>query len=121
MPIKLKRAYDKPDENDGFRILVDRLWPRGLSKTEAKIDAWLKDIAPSDQLRKWYAHDLAKWLEFKQFYMAELAAKEELIQTLIEKASTKPVTLVYAKRDVEHNNAIVLKEYMDRLMNCRGI
>lgn len=111
--IKLKRVYDKPDEADGYRILVDRLWPRGLSKTGAKIDEWLKDIAPSDQLRKWYAHDAEKWLEFKRRYFVELSTKEELLRQLIEKASTAPLTFVFAAGDVEHNNAIALKEYIE--------
>ncbi len=113
MPIKLKRVYDKPDENDGRRILVDRLWPRGLSKAEAKIDEWLRDVAPSDQLRKWYSHDVAKWTEFKQRYFVELSAKEEIIRPLTETAGVNLLTFVYAAQDEEHNNAVALKEYLE--------
>lgn len=111
--IKLKRAYDKADESDGYRILVDRLWPRGLNKNEAKFDLWLKDIAPSEELRKWFSHDVAKWSEFRQRYFRELSAKEELVQQIIEKAITGAVTLVYAAHDEEHNNAVVLKEHIE--------
>lgn len=112
--IKLKRVYDLYNENDGCRILVDRLWPRGLSKDKVKMDEWLKDIAPSSELRKWYAHDVPKWPEFKRLYFAELSAKEDLIKTLIEKASTCTVTFVYAAKDEEHNNSAALKEYIEK-------
>lgn len=113
MMIKLKRAYDKAGDSDGYRILVDRLWPRGLNKSEAKIDLWLKDIAPSEQLRKWFSHDATKWLEFKQRYFEELSAKEEIIRPIVEKAAASAITLVYAARDAQHNNAVALKEYIE--------
>jgi uncharacterized protein YeaO (DUF488 family) len=113
--IKLKRVYEKVEENDGYRILVDRLWPRGVSKSEAGINEWLKEVAPSDQLRKWYSHDVPKWADFKQRYFAELATKLELLRPIMEKASTKPVTLVYAAKDVEHNNAVALKNYIESI------
>lgn len=112
--IMLKRVYDTADEADGCRILVDRLWPRGVSKDKAKIDEWLKDIAPSDQLRKWYAHDVEKWPEFKQRYFAELSVKEALLRRLTAKASAVPLTFVFAAADAEHNNAVALKEYIER-------
>lgn len=112
--IMLKRVYDTADEADGCRILVDRLWPRGISKDKAKIDEWLKDIAPSDQLRQWYAHDVEKWPEFKQRYFAELSAKEALLSRLTAKASAAPLTFVFAAADAEHNNAVALKEYIER-------
>lgn len=113
MMIKLKRAYEKADESDGYRILVDRLWPRGLKKSEARIDLWLKNIAPSEQLRKWFSHDEMKWLEFKQRYFEELSTKEELVRQVIEKAATSVVTLVYAAHDTQHNNAAVLKDHIE--------
>ena len=112
--IKLKRVYDTADEADGCRILVDRLWPRGVSKDKAKIDEWLKDIAPSDQLRQWYAHDVEKWPEFKQRYFTELSVKEALLSRLTAKASAAPLTFVFAAADAEHNNAVALKEYIER-------
>lgn len=107
--IKIKRAYDLPDQEDGFRILVDRLWPRGVTKEKAQIDLWLKEIAPSDKLRKWYAHDLKKWESFKMKYKNELKNKLELIKKIkqIEKKQKK-ITLVYSSKDTEHNSAIIL-------------
>ena len=107
--IKIKRIYDPPTKEDGFRILVDRLWPRGLSKGKAKVDLWLRDIAPSDELRKWFAHDPRKWKEFENKYKAELGDKEEFIGKikLVEKEK-RIVTLVYSAKDEEHNNAVAL-------------
>jgi uncharacterized protein YeaO (DUF488 family) len=115
MMIKLKRVYDAIDESDGYRILVDRLWPRGLSRSKVEFDEWLKDIAPSDRLRKWYAHDESKWSEFKRLYFLELSSKEDLIRTIVEKGSKSKLTLVYAAKDNEHNNAVALKEYIENL------
>ena len=112
MPIKIKRVYNKPAESDGFRILIDRLWPRGLSKETAKIDLWLKDIAPSDGLRKWFAHDPKKWAEFKRRYGEELKDKTELIELIRDKGRKQVVTLLYGAKDEECNNAITLKEYI---------
>ena len=113
--IIVKRIYDKPEKKDDFRILVDRLWPRGLSKKEAKVDLWLKEIAPSDKLRKLFSHDPEKWGDFKKKYKHELKDKPELVQKInqIEKEE-KTVTLLYSARDEEHNNAVVLKEYLKK-------
>lgn len=110
--IRVKRIYDTPTKDDSFRILVDRLWPRGLSKEKAKIDLWLKDVAPSDQLRKWFAHDPAKWAEFKQKYFSELGNKKAVIDE-IKKRVKSGVTLLYAAKDEQYNNAQVLKEYIE--------
>ncbi|MFA5199307.1 MAG: DUF488 domain-containing protein [Candidatus Omnitrophota bacterium] len=112
MMIKIKRIYETPANNDGFRVLVDRLWPRGVSKEKAKIDLWLKDIAPSDSLRKWFAHDAAKWVIFKQKYFSELSNKKDLIGE-IKKRAKDGVTLLYAAKDEQHNNAQALKEYIE--------
>jgi uncharacterized protein YeaO (DUF488 family) len=111
--IRLKRVYEPPDDTDGFRILVERLWPRGLSKPRARIDLWLKDIAPSPELRAWYSHDAAKWPQFQERYVAELLqnpAVETMRQLLMEQ---KIVTFVYAARDETHNSASVLKGFLE--------
>jgi uncharacterized protein YeaO (DUF488 family) len=110
--VKIKRIYDQPTEDDSFRILVDRLWPRGLSKKKARVDLWLKDIAPSDELRKWFAHDPQKWTEFKKRYFRELVDKKDLIQLIIKKAKETNVTLLYGAKDKEFNNAVALKGYI---------
>lgn len=114
--IKLKRAYDKPDKNDGVRILVDRLWPRGVSKKEAEIDIWLKEIAPSDELRKWFDHEKERWQEFKKRYFNEIEEKISLIHPVIEyiEKDHGVITLVYAAKDEEHNNAIAIKEILQK-------
>lgn len=109
--IKIKRIYEAPNKEDGFRILIDRLWPRGLSKEKAKIDLWLKDVAPSDQLRKWFTHDPAKWAIFKHKYFSELSNKKAVIDE-IKKRAKSGVTLLYAAKDEQHNNAQALKEYI---------
>jgi uncharacterized protein YeaO (DUF488 family) len=111
--IRLKRAYDPPSKDDGPRILVERLWPRGLTKEKAAIDAWAKEISPSPELRKWYGHDVAKWDEFRARYRAELDQKPELIAKLREKIGAGPVTFVYAAKDEAHNSALVLKQYVE--------
>ncbi|MHB8600801.1 MAG: DUF488 domain-containing protein [Ktedonobacteraceae bacterium] len=110
--IAIKRAYDEPAQDDGTRILVDRLWPRGLSKEQAHIDVWLKEIAPSDELRKWFGHEPEKFAEFRSRYKAELASGEAIdaIGRLYELARQGQVTLVYAAHDTEHNNAVVLRD-----------
>ena len=109
-PITLKRVYDEPGPEDGTRVLVERLWPRGLSKERAHIDVWLKDIAPSDELRRWYGHDSEKFAEFRQRYEAELASEtgQAALEKLRNMAEQGPVTLVYAARDTQHTNAVVL-------------
>jgi uncharacterized protein YeaO (DUF488 family) len=110
MKLKIKRVYDKPAEEDGTRILVDRLWPRGLTKQKAKVDVWLKDIAPSTELRKWFAHDPEKWKEFIKKYKQELHENNEQAAILKEYLKQGTVTLVYGARDEVHNEALVIKE-----------
>jgi len=110
--IKIKRVYEKFTDEDGLRILVDGLWPRGISKEKARIDLWLKEIAPSGQVRKWFAHDPAKWGEFKRKYFNELDKKKDIIDQVL-KRSKDGVTLLYAAKDDEHNNAQALKEYIE--------
>ena len=110
MKIKIKRVYEKPDKEDGFRILVDRLWPRGLTKEKASIDLWLKDIAPSTELRKWFGHDPEKWKEFGKRYSDELKKNKEQVSLLKDQMKKGTVTLVYGAKDEEHNEALVLKE-----------
>lgn len=108
--IHLKRAYESPSSSDGTRILVDRLWPRGVSKEKAAIDQWMKEIAPSTELRRWFRHDPKRWSEFRRRYRIELSHHEELLSQLRAMARKGPLTLVYAARDEEHNEAIVLRE-----------
>ncbi|MFP4285794.1 MAG: DUF488 domain-containing protein [Desulfovermiculus sp.] len=110
--ILLKRAYDKPSESDGTRILVDGMWPRGVSKQDARVDIWLKELAPSKELRKWFGHDPDKWKEFQSRYFQELQARPEAVNTIIDQTRKGPVTLVYAAKDSEHNNAMALKKYI---------
>lgn len=110
--IRLKRAYEDPEPTDGVRILVERLWPRGVSKDRAMLDHWMKDISPSPELRKWYGHDPEKWPEFQRRYRAELDRHTEDIATLRELCASGPVTFVYAAKDEARNSAIVLREYL---------
>lgn len=114
MTINLKRVYEEPKGTDGQRVLVDRLWPRGLTKERAKVDLWLKEIAPSAELRKWFGHDPAKWAEFKRRYSAELRANAEPVAQLKAEAKKGPVTLVYGAKDEEHNDAVVLMEWLKK-------
>ena len=114
MKIKLKRVYEEPEKLDGTRILVDRLWPRGLTKEKAQIDLWLKEVAPSTELRKWFAHDPAKWLEFKTRYRAELQRNREQVELLKQVVTGGPTTLLYSARDTEHNEAVVLQQLLSR-------
>ena len=111
--IKTKRTYDKPQAEDGFRILVDRIWPRGLKKTDVRMDLWQKDIAPISLLRKWFKHDESKWNEFKNRYYQELQNKGESIRLLLEKAEKDTITLLYSLKEDKYNNAIALKEYLE--------
>lgn len=113
--IKLKRIYEAPSDDDGFRILVERLWPRGISKEKAKVDEWLKELSPSPVLRKWFGHDPARWEEFQTRYQKELSQNEELAKELKRKARGKTVTFVYAARDEEHNSARLLKDFLAKL------
>jgi len=110
--INLKRVYMDPAKSDGTRILVDRLWPRGLSREKAKVDLWLKDVGPSDALRKWFAHDPKKWKAFRERYRRELAEKEEFLQAIRAAERKGRVTLVFGASDEEHNNAVVLRELL---------
>jgi uncharacterized protein YeaO (DUF488 family) len=113
MDLQIKRAYDAPSPQDGKRILVDRLWPRGLTKEKAKIDVWLKEIAPSAELREWFGHDPAKWSEFQARYKSELAANTTVVDQLRETIGVGPATLVFAAKDADHNQALVLKAYLE--------
>ena len=110
--IKIKRVYEQPDKEDGLRILVDRLWPRGLTKEKANVDLWLKDIAPSTELRKWFGHEPAKWDDFKKKYLLELKENKGMVSLLKEKAKQETITLLYAAKDQEHNEALVLLNYL---------
>lgn len=110
--IRRKRVYETPDAKDGFRILVDRVWPRGVSKQAAKLDLWLKDVAPSTELRKWFAHDVEKWVEFRRRYTRELDANADAVEILRAHAGRGAVTLVYGAKDEEHNQAAVLESYL---------
>ena len=112
--IKLKRVYEKPERTDGLRILVDRLWPRGLTKQKAALDLWLKEIAPSTELRKWFGHDPEKWAEFRRRYGAELKSHPDELKTLKSRAREGTVTLLYGARDQEHNEAAVLHELLKK-------
>ena len=114
--IQLKRAYAEPSKRDGLRILVERLWPRGVSKEKAAVDLWLKELAPSTELRKWYSHDLEKWDEFRKRYWSELEQKGDLLVLLKHRTTEGPVTFVYAAHDEEHNSAIALKEFLEERM-----
>lgn len=110
--INLKRAYEAPSKDDGTRILVDRLWPRGLTKEDAKIDLWLKDIAPSDALRKWFDHDPEKWEDFKKRYATELKNKSEALKAIKDEMKKGTITLVFSAKDEQHNNAVALGEHL---------
>lgn len=112
MDIRTKRIYDDPEPGDGTRILVDRLWPRGVSKADAQLVAWMREIAPSDELRQWYDHDPDRWEAFRAHYRAELDDHEEAVDELLDHAEDGPVTLLYAATDRERNNAVVLREYL---------
>jgi uncharacterized protein YeaO (DUF488 family) len=120
---KLKRVYEAPSAEDGFRVLVERLWPRGLNKERARLDLWLKDVAPSPELRKWFHHDPARWKEFQTRYAAELEDRPEALCLLREKAREGTVTLVYAARDEEHNGARALKQVLEsaKPRRARGV
>ena len=114
MAISLKRAYEPPEPSDGCRILVERLWPRGVSKQDAKIDLWLKEAAPSTELRRWFNHEPDKWPEFKRRYFKELASCEEALQPIRERVRAGRVTFVFASREQRFNNAVALKEYVQK-------
>ena len=110
--IKVKRAYEPVSLTDGARFLVERLWPRGLTRERVAVDLWLKDVAPSPELRKWFGHDPARWEQFQERYRQELRAKQDAVQLLRQKTNEGTVTLVYAARDEEHNGALVLARFL---------
>jgi uncharacterized protein YeaO (DUF488 family) len=110
--LKLKRAYDPVSREDGTRFLVERLWPRGLSKEKLRVDAWLKDVGPTTALRKWFSHDPEKWPQFRARYFRELDSRPESWQPILSAARRRRVTLVYSSHDAKHNNAVALKEYL---------
>jgi uncharacterized protein YeaO (DUF488 family) len=110
--IRLKRIYEPPSADDGIRVLVDRLWPRGISKERAKLDHWLKEIAPTGALRKWFAHDQKKWAEFRERYIKELRANRDAVATLKQLEHNKTITLLFAAKDEAHNEAVVIRDYI---------
>jgi len=112
--IRVKRIYEspRPEPGDGKRVLVDRLWPRGLKKDEVVVDEWMKDLAPSAPLRRWFAHDPGKWQEFKERYRQELEEKADLVEHIRSEAKRGDLTILYSARDIDHNNAVALKEFL---------
>lgn len=112
MDLAVKRVYEQPADGDGYRVLVDRLWPRGLSKDRAALDEWVKELGPSTPLRQWFGHDVAKWDGFRAKYRAELAGAESLWRPIVDKARTERVTLLFGASDSEHNQAVVLHEFL---------
>lgn len=112
MNVRLKRAYDPPATSDGYRVLIDRLWPRGVRREEARLDEWAKELAPSSELRRWFAHDPERFGEFRRRYTAELAAQGDKLRELRRRARSGTLTLVYAAHDKEHNDAVVLAEIL---------
>jgi uncharacterized protein YeaO (DUF488 family) len=114
MAVRLKRAYEPVERSDGYRVLVDRIWPRGVSKERARLDEWARELAPSSELRRWFGHDPARFEEFRRRYRDELAAQEEKLRELRGRARDGTLTLVYSARDTEHNDAVVLAELLRR-------
>ncbi len=114
MAVRTKRAYEPPEAGDGYRVLIDRLWPRGVSREEARLDEWARELAPSSELRQWFGHDPARYEEFRGRYLAELGLQAEKLRELRGRARRGTVTLVYAARDTEHNDAVVLAELLRR-------
>jgi uncharacterized protein YeaO (DUF488 family) len=117
--VKVKRVYEAIQRSDGHRFLVERLWPRGMKKEKLKLDAWLKDVAPSDSLRRWFGHDPLKWNEFQKKYRAELSDNPDGWKPILEAAKRGRVTLLYSSRDTEHNNALVLKSFLEERLEKR--
>jgi uncharacterized protein YeaO (DUF488 family) len=118
--INVKRIYDPPAESDGRRILVDRLWPRGLRKEAARIDEWVKEVSPSSELRLWYGHEPAKWREFKRRYFTELRAQQEAVKLIVSAAKNGTVTLLYSSTEDRYNNAVALKVYLEAKLHAAG-
>jgi uncharacterized protein YeaO (DUF488 family) len=117
--IKLKRVYEQDSPADGYRFLVERLWPRGVRKSDLRLDNWIKDAGPSTELRKWFAHDPAKWDEFRRRYFAELDANPKALEPILKASRRGPVTLLYSSHDTEHNNAVSLRDYLERKLSKR--
>ena len=120
LDIRVKRAYEHASKLDGTRVLIDRLWPRGVNKAQAAIDHWFRDLAPSTELRKWFGHDRARWDEFRRRYTAELMQHREQLDELLRIASQGPLTLIYGARDEQHNDAVVLQDVLVRYATDRG-
>ncbi|BFI97523.1 MAG: DUF488 domain-containing protein [Rhodanobacter sp.] len=120
MSIAVKRVYEPPAKSDGYRVLIDRLWPRGLKKDDVPLDLWIKELAPSAALRQWFGHDPSRWEGFRQRYAGELDKRGEHWRPLAERAAKHPLTLLYAARDEEHNNALVLKSYLENWLRTHG-
>lgn len=116
----IRRAYDEPTHNDGYRVLVDRVWPRGVSKEDAQLDEWCKQIAPSTELRKWFGHAPERWDGFRSRYRAELGDRDDLVEALVERTRHRRVTLVFGAKDTEHNQAVVLAELIDERRHPAG-
>ena len=119
--IRIKRGYKEPEKADGRRILVDRLWPRGLTKEKAKVDIWVKEIAPSTDLRRWYGHDPDKWTEFKRRYDAELNANSDQVAVILREVQAGVVTFLYSSKEEQWNNAVALKEYIESIVLDRAL
>lgn len=117
MPIQLKRAFDAPSQSDGLRVLVERLWPRGVKKSDLKLDEWVKDIAPTTALRKWYNHQPDKWPEFQRRYKEELSAQSDAVESFVAAIESQTVTFIYAAKDENRNSAYVLKDYLKTQYN----
>ena len=112
MEIRVKRIYEPPESADGDRLLVDRLWPRGVSRESTSLDAWMREVAPSSELRRWFGHDASRWQEFKRRYAVELGTRQDLVAEILSLARDRPVTLIYSARDPDHNQAVALAEYL---------
>ena len=119
--IRVKRVYEEPEESDGRRILVDRLWARGLSKEKAKVDVWVKEIAPSTELRRWYGHDPNKWTEFKSRYAAELESNPGQVEEILGEIQAGIVTFLYSSKEKQLNNAVALKEYIESIIHDKAV
>lgn len=114
MSLQLKRVYDPAEPGDGYRILVDRLWPRGMSKDQAHIDLWLKDVAPTPALRRWFGHDPSKWQAFRRRYFQELAQNTQAVRLITDRSGRETVTLLYAAKDTQHNHALALQQFIQQ-------
>ena len=112
MAVRVKRIYQPPEPADGYRLLVDRLWPRGVSRESLSLDAWMREVAPSSELRRWFGHDASRWREFKRRYAVELGTRQDLVAEILSLARDRPVTRIYSARDTDHNQAVALAEYL---------